>query len=43
VKYYCVAELDVTDQGWVPEYVREVTGLVERYGGHMIRGRKRRA
>lgn len=36
MKYYCVAELDVTDQSWVPEYVREVTGLVERYGGRYL-------
>lgn len=33
MKYYCVAEFDVTDRDWVPEYVREATGLVERYGG----------
>lgn len=36
MKYYCVAEFDVTDKGWVPEYVREVTGLVERYGGRYL-------
>ena len=36
MKYYCVAEFDVTDRGWVPEYVRGVTGLVERYGGRYL-------
>lgn len=36
MKYYCVAELDVTDQGWVAEYVREVTRLVERNGGRYL-------
>lgn len=36
MKYYCVAELDATDQSWVPEYVREVTRLVERYGGRYL-------
>ena len=36
MKYYCVAEFDVTDKDWVPEYVREVTGLVERYGGRYL-------
>ena len=36
MKYYCVAEFDVTDKDWVPEYVREVTRLVERYGGRYL-------
>lgn len=36
MKYYCVAELDVTDQSWVPGYVQEVTKLVERYGGRYL-------
>ncbi len=36
MKYYCVAEIDVTERGWVPEYVREVTRLVERYGGRYL-------
>ncbi len=36
MNYYCVAELDVTDQSWVPEYVREVTRLVERHGGRYL-------
>lgn len=36
MKYYCVAEFDVTEQGWVPEYVREVTRLVESHGGRYL-------
>lgn len=36
MRYYCVAEMDVTDRGWVPEYVREVTALVERFGGRYL-------
>lgn len=36
MKYYCVAEFEVTERGWVPEYVREVTALVERYGGRYL-------
>jgi len=33
VKYYAVAELDVTDPSWVAEYVADVTPMVERRGG----------
>jgi uncharacterized protein (DUF1330 family) len=36
MKYYFVAELDITDRGWVPEYVNNVTGLVERHGGRFL-------
>jgi uncharacterized protein (DUF1330 family) len=36
MKYYCVAELDITDQSWVPEYVKNVTELVERHGGRYL-------
>jgi uncharacterized protein (DUF1330 family) len=36
MKYYCVAELDITDQAWVTEYVKNVTKLVERYGGQYL-------
>jgi uncharacterized protein (DUF1330 family) len=36
VKYYCVAELEIIDQSWVPEYVQNVTKLVERYGGKYL-------
>jgi uncharacterized protein (DUF1330 family) len=30
MKYYAVAEMDVTDPSWVADYVANVTGMVER-------------
>jgi uncharacterized protein (DUF1330 family) len=36
VKYYSVAEVEITDQSWVPDYIRNVTGLVERRGGRYL-------
>jgi uncharacterized protein (DUF1330 family) len=36
MKYYSVAELEITDPSWVPEYVKNVTGLVERRGGRFL-------
>lgn len=36
MKYYCVAELDITDQSWVPAYVKNVTEMVERHGGRYL-------
>jgi uncharacterized protein (DUF1330 family) len=36
VKYYAVAELDVTDPAWVRDYVAEVTPMVERHGGRYL-------
>lgn len=36
MKVYAVAELDITDQSWVAEYVRAVTPMVERYGGRYL-------
>jgi len=36
MKYYAVAELDVTDGGWVGDYVAEVTPMVERRGGRYL-------
>jgi uncharacterized protein (DUF1330 family) len=36
VKYYAVAEIDVTDPGWVRDYVANVTPLVERHGGRYL-------
>jgi uncharacterized protein (DUF1330 family) len=36
MKYYSVAELDITDRGWVGDYVRNVTPLVERFGGRYL-------
>jgi uncharacterized protein (DUF1330 family) len=36
VKYYVVAEIDLTDPAWVAEYVREVTKMIERRGGRYL-------
>jgi uncharacterized protein (DUF1330 family) len=36
VRYYAVAQLDVTDPAWVREYVAQVTPMVERRGGRYL-------
>ena len=36
MKYYCVAELDIINQDWIPEYVQQVTKIVERCGGRYL-------
>jgi len=36
MKYYAVAEIEITDQTWVPDYVKNVTGMVERLGGRYL-------
>ena len=36
MKYYFIGELEVTDQSWVADYVRNVTGMVERHGGRYL-------
>jgi uncharacterized protein (DUF1330 family) len=36
MKYYAVAEMDVTDPGWIRDYVTNVTGMVERRGGRYL-------
>jgi uncharacterized protein (DUF1330 family) len=36
MKYYCVAEIEITDQSWVPAYVQNVTRLVEQRGGRYL-------
>lgn len=36
MKYYSVAELDITDRSWVGDYVKDVTPLVERFGGRYL-------
>ncbi len=36
MKYYAVAELDVTDTSWVRDYVADVTAMVERRGGRYL-------
>jgi uncharacterized protein (DUF1330 family) len=36
MKYYCVAEMKITDPSWVQDYVQNVTGMVERHGGRYL-------
>src|SRR5207249_3441218 len=36
MKYYLIAELEITDQSWVADYIKNVSGLVERHGGRYL-------
>jgi len=36
MKYYLIAEIEITDQSWVPEYIKNATGMVERRGGKYL-------
>jgi uncharacterized protein (DUF1330 family) len=36
VKYYFIGEIEITNQSWVPDYVKNVTGMVERWGGRYL-------
>jgi len=36
MKHYVVGEVDITEQGWVPDYVKNVTNMVERRGGRYL-------
>ncbi|HST57790.1 MAG TPA: DUF1330 domain-containing protein [Longimicrobium sp.] len=36
MKYYVVAEMQVTDASWVADYVAHVTPLMERHGGRYL-------
>lgn len=36
MKYYAVAELNITDPRWIQDYVANVTPMVERYGGRYL-------
>ncbi len=36
MKYYAVAEIDITDPSWIPAYVENTTRLVERHGGRYL-------
>lgn len=36
MKFYSVAEMEITDRSWVSAYVREVTKLVEQSGGRYL-------
>ena len=36
MKYYAIAEMEVTDRSWVGPYVENVTRMIERYGGRYL-------
>lgn len=36
MKYYTVAEFEITDERWIPEYVQHVTKQVESRGGRFL-------
>ena len=36
MKWYSIAEIDITDRAWVREYVQNVTPMVERHGGRYL-------
>lgn len=36
MKYYAIAEIDITDPSWVRDYVANVTAIVERQGGRYL-------
>ena len=36
MKHYAVAEIDITDPGWIADYVANVTPLVEARGGRYL-------
>jgi uncharacterized protein (DUF1330 family) len=36
MKYYIIVELEVTNQSWVPAYLKDVTRMVEERGGRYL-------
>lgn len=36
MKYYSVAEMEITDRSWVADYVQNVTRMVEECGGRYL-------
>ncbi len=36
MKCYLIGEIEVMDQSWVADYVKNVTGMVERCGGRYL-------
>ncbi|MGB0121430.1 MAG: DUF1330 domain-containing protein [Solirubrobacterales bacterium] len=36
MKHLAVANLEITDHAWVPEYVERTTKMVERHGGRYL-------
>lgn len=36
MKYYVVAEIEITDRAWIEPYIMNVTRMVERHGGRYL-------
>ena len=36
MKYYSVAEMNITDRAWIRDYVQNVTRMVEKRGGRYL-------
>jgi uncharacterized protein (DUF1330 family) len=36
LKYYAIAEINITDPHWISDYVANVTPMVERRGGRFL-------
>jgi uncharacterized protein (DUF1330 family) len=36
VKHYAMVEMDLTDREWIAAYVRDVTPMIERFGGRYL-------
>ena len=36
MRYYAIVEIDITDQSWVADYVKNVTPMLERHGGRYL-------
>lgn len=36
MRYYAVAQMDITDPAWIRDYVANVTPMVERHGGRYL-------
>ncbi len=36
MKYYAIAEIDITEPSWTQAYVDAVTGMLERHGGRYL-------
>ena len=36
MKWYSVAEINITDPSWIPAYVEHTTKLVEQHGGRYL-------
>ena len=36
MKYYTIAELEIKDRDWIPEYLKNVTRMIEEHGGRYL-------